>query len=279
MGGTWAVRAGASLRSGGMTPRGLTRCQVERALSAAGFPGAREEAEMLWSRSGGDAHLLEEWARRRLDGEPLAWLIGQAVFCGSPVVVEPGVYVPRPQSEPLAQRAADLLPAGGLGLDVATGSGAVAVTMSRRRRSARVVATDRDPAACACARSNGVEVYQGHLGEAVPSPMWGCFDVVVGIVPYVPADELQFLPGDVLRHEPLSALDGGKGGLDLLVPLVRSGRWLLGDNGSMVIELGGEQDRALSPVVADAGLEVSQRFVDSEGDLRGLELRRAIAGP
>ena len=105
-----------------------------------------------------DEEDLRQLLARRLTGEPLAWITGTATFCGLEVAVQPGVYVPRWQTEPLARLAARLLPATGVGVDLCTGAGAVAMVMQQARPAARVVATEIDPLAAACARRNGVVV-------------------------------------------------------------------------------------------------------------------------
>ena len=73
-------------------------------LAREGFIAAEEEADELLARAGGDAEVLDDLVRRRLTGEPLAWITGSVVFCGIEVAVTPGVYVPRWHSEPLALR-------------------------------------------------------------------------------------------------------------------------------------------------------------------------------
>lgn len=241
------------------------------ALEHAGFPDARAEAGELMSAACGDVEVLRDLAARRVHGEPLAWLTGSTVFLGSRVRVEPGVYVPRPQTEPLARRAIERLPESGLAVDLATGSGALAVAMTAARPRARVVASDLDPAACRCARSNGVEVFEGDLGRPFPGRLRGSFDVVVGVVPYVPTDEIVFLPRDVRRYEPLVALDGGGGGLEVLEEAVRWGATLLRPGGALLLELGGHQDEGLRPVLDQTGFVVTDRLVDGDGDLRGVE--------
>ena len=242
-------------------------------LAQAGFPAAREEARSLIDASGGDPAVLADLAARRCDGEPLEWLTGFAVFMGHRVAVRRGVYVPRPQTEMLARRAVDLLPDQGVAADLCTGSGAIALSLTRARPAARVVATDLDPSACRCAALNGIEVYEGHLAEPLPAELFGRVDVIVAVVPYVPTGSLEVLPRDVLRHEPRSALDGGVDGTDLLEPVVVAGSRLLRPGGTLLVEVGGAQDRLLAPALAAAGFGPAVRICDEEGDLRGLESR------
>jgi release factor glutamine methyltransferase len=245
-------------------------------LAEAGCVAPEEEAEELLEAAGAiaDDLALERLVSRRVRGEPLAWVTGYATFVGHRVLVHPGVYVPRWQTEALARRAIELLPDRGLAADLCTGSGAVAVALSRARPGARVVATDIDPVACRCAAENGIEVFRGHLAEPLPEELRGHFDVVIAVVPYVPTDELIYLPRDVREHEPLLALDGGPGGTRVLEQAVRAGAELLHTGGALLLEVGGDQADALAGLLSAAGFGALRMYQDEDGDLRGLEARR-----
>ena len=182
--------------------------------------------------------------------------------------------MPRWESQTLARRAVELLPDDGLAADLCTGSGAVAVVLGRSRPKARVVATDIDPTACRCATDNGVEVFTGHLADPVPNELRGHFDVVTAVVPYVPTDELVFLPRDVREHEPLLALDGGPRGTRLLSQAIWSSSALLHPGGTLLLELGAGQADAIGTVLSAARFGPARRFEDADGDLRGIEARR-----
>ena len=255
-----------------------TQGELESRLAGAGFPAAREEARALVEAAGGDPAVWHDWARRRLQGEPLEWILGWTVFCGLRIAVDPGVYVPRPQTELLVRRAIDALPSDGTAVDLCSGSGAIAAVLGHARPGARVVATEIDPDACRCAAGNGVEVYCGDLADAVPAELVGTVDVVVAVVPYVPTDEIEFLPQDVRRYEPHLALDGGVDGLELLVRAVLAGAELLRPGGSLLLELGGTQDEGLGADLRGAGYRLVERIVDEEGDLRGVHVRYLPSG-
>lgn len=240
-------------------------------MASNGFVAAGEEAEELLARAGGDQALLEAMLARRLTGEPLAWITGTAPFCGLWIRVDPGVYVPRWQSEPLAERAVERLPPGGVAVDVCTGSGAIATVLARRRPGARVVGCDVDPVAVACAQRNGVEAYAGELLTPVPAELAGRADVVVGVVPYVPTPELPYLQRDTFTFETALAYDGGPDGADLLRAVIADAPRVLRAGGALLLELGGEQAGILAPDLAAhdfAGVDV---HVDEDGDVRGLE--------
>ncbi|HLM18942.1 MAG TPA: class I SAM-dependent methyltransferase, partial [Acidimicrobiia bacterium] len=139
---------------------------VAERLAAAGCVAPDEEARELLHDAPGAAE-LEARLRRREAGEPLAWITGRMRFGGLEVYVEPGVYVPRMQSEELARRAAVLLPACGVAVDLCTGSGAVAAWMQHAVPDARVVGVDVDPNSARCAARNHVRVVVGDLAASL----------------------------------------------------------------------------------------------------------------
>jgi len=251
----------------------LTVTTLAARLAGAGCVAADEEAAELTALAGTDTSLLSSMAERRLAGEPLAWITGRAAFGDLTLLVDPGVYVPRWQSMELARRAAARLPEDGSAIDLCTGSGAVAAALRAARPSARVVATDSDARAVACAKANGVEAYEGDLFAAVPAALRGDVDVVVAVVPYVPSDELRLLPRDTLRFEDPSHYDGGPGGVAVLQRVIADAPAFLRPGGALLLELGGEQAAVLRPTLEARGYTSVRTWLDEDGDLRGLEAR------
>ncbi|HLK45905.1 MAG TPA: HemK/PrmC family methyltransferase [Acidimicrobiales bacterium] len=247
--------------------------EVAQALAAAGHVEPHDEACCLVAASQ-DRRRLDELVARRVDGEPLEWLLGTVTFCGRPLEIDRDVYVPRPQTEELARRAAASLAAAGRparAADLCTGSGAIAAHLRHEVPTAGVVAVDLDPRAVACARRNGVAAVLGDLGAALAS---ASFDVVTVVAPYVPTHALALLPSDVRRFEPPTALDGGSDGLDVVRRSVADAGRLLRGSGCVLLELGADQDEAIAPALAAAGLDVTAVWHDEDGELRGLSARR-----
>ncbi len=241
-------------------------------LAAAGCVAPAQEAALLVAGVA-DGAGIEARVARRERGEPLAWITGSISFCGRVLHVDPGVYVPRAQTEQLARRAAGLLGARGRALDLCTGAGAVARYLQAAVPSAGVVGVDLDPAAAACARRNGVPTLVGDLAEPVRSR--DGFDLVTAVAPYVPTDELRLLPADVVRYEPRLALAGGADGLDVVRRIVVAAAERLSPGGWLVLEVGGDQDEVLSPTLAAQGFDQVAPWWDEEGDLRGVAARVA----
>jgi release factor glutamine methyltransferase len=247
---------------------------VAARLAAAGCVAPDAEARELLADAPGAVE-LEARLRRREDGEPLPWITGRARFGDLVLRVVPGVYVPRAQTLELARRAAVLLPARGLAVDLCTGSGALAAWMQRAVPDVLVVGVDVHPDAARCAASNGVRAVVGDLATPLHAP--GVVDVVTAVAPYVPTAERRLLPADVQRHEPALALDGGDDGLSVVRRVVEHAAGLLRPGGHLLLELGGTQDVAVAPDLVRAGFDPPAPWHDDDGDLRGLTARRAAA--
>jgi release factor glutamine methyltransferase len=250
---------------------GVRRADARRRLAHAGFIAADHEAELLEAAAAGDDAALGAMLDRRLQGEPLAWIIGRATFCGLSIRVAPGVYVPRPHSELLVRRAVDRLPIGGVAVDVCTGSGALALAVLHARPDGRMAACDVDAAAVACAVGNGVDAHQGDLLDALPSDVRGLVDVIVGVAPYVPTRALPLLQRDTFAFERTVPYDGGADGLGVLDRIADAARAVLRPGGALLLELGGDQATVFTEHLAALGYVDAATLLDEDGDARGIE--------
>ncbi len=215
------------------------------------------------------------WLWRRAAGEPAHHLTGVCRFFGRDFEVGRAVLVPRPETEILIEAALALpLAANARVLDVGTGSGCIAVTLAAERPRWRVSAVDRSPAALVVAGRNAgrhgveLETWVGDLASAV-APPW---DLVVANLPYIPSLGLGALPVEV-RHDPLSALDGGADGLDPIRRLIADLPRLLRACGGAVLELGDDQAGAVVELASAAGLAVARRLRDPGGAERVVVLQ------
>ncbi len=193
--------------------------------------------------------------------EPLQHITGRAPFRSLELAVGPGVFVPRPETEQVAQFAIDALRAVAspepVGVDLGTGSGAIALAMATEVPYARIVAVENSPEAFIWARRNieesGAEnarVVFIDLADALPE-LDGTVDVVISNPPYIPADAIPRDP-EVRLFDPEHALYGGADGLDVVHAVSRTALRLLRPGGTLVIEHGelqGAEIRAL--LVAD----------------------------
>ncbi|MEX3619450.1 peptide chain release factor N(5)-glutamine methyltransferase [Paenibacillus glucanolyticus] len=169
-------------------------------------------------------HALEEAIRRKAEGVPAQYIIGEQEFYGRPFEVTPAVLIPRPETELLVeavlkygQEIAPRSEARLKAIDIGTGSGAIAVTLALQAPSWDLLASDISPEALEVATRNAkqlhanVEFRQGNLLE----PFAGLApDILVSNPPYIPAEDIEGLQPEVRDYEPRTALDGGRDGLN-----------------------------------------------------------------
>lgn len=211
---------------------------------------------------------------RRAAREPLQHLTGVAHFRALELEVGPGVFVPRPETETVAQFAIDALAAVAspepLAVDLGTGSGAIAIALATEVPHARVIAVEVSPAAFVWARRNAraaaaanLTLILGDLADALPEAD-GTVDVVVSNPPYIPTGAVPRDP-EVRRYDPELALYGGPDGLEVVRALDATARRLLRPGGTLVIEHGEQQGGQIAELLRTAGW----RGVTTHPDLVG----------
>jgi release factor glutamine methyltransferase len=279
----------------------LLRAATAR-LRAAGIATARQDAEALLARELGTTRLalhldpgravpaealaaFEALLARRARHEPYQYLVGAAEFCGLHLEVGPGVFIPRPETEGLVERALEGAPDGPARvLDLGTGSGAIACALATRRPAWAVWAVERAPAAAACARANvgrlalgeRVCVLEGDLFAPLTARrLEGTLALVVTNPPYLATDLLPALPVEVREWEPPEALDGGEDGLAVVRRVVAAAPVWLRSGGRLLVEIGEAQEAAARRLVeADGRYDGVTVHPDFRGVPRVLEARR-----
>lgn len=246
----------------------LTLPAITDRLRAAGCVFAEEEARVL-TEAADAPDALRDMLERRIAGLPLEHIVGWAEFCGLRIVLEPGVFVPRPRSELLVRLAADRAAPGSVVVDLACGSGAIGAAIAASVSGIELHACDVDPAAVRCASRNlaaaGGRVYAGDLYAALPGSLNGRVDVIAANVPYVPSEAVVLMPAEARMHEPLLALDGGGDGLDVLRRAAAGAGYLLAPGGHLLIETSRGQAATAAAEFAAAGLTAQVATDDDLG--------------
>ena len=210
-------------------------------------------------------------AKRRRDGEPVAYLTGRREFHGLDLTVSPSVLIPRPETETLVEAALARLPADRplRLLDLGTGSGAIALALAHALPRAHVLGVDASPAAVAVAQDNAArhslanarfvhgDWYRG-IGDGVR------FDAIVSNPPYVAERDPHLAQGD-LRFEPPAALTAGPDGLGALRPIVAGAPAHLAAGGWLIVEHGYDQADAVRALLGDAGFTALASLRDLAG--------------
>jgi release factor glutamine methyltransferase len=246
----------------GRTPVRVAVVSAARTLAAAGVPSARAEAELLAAYVLGTSRgrlalaagfepaqlaRFERLVAARSTRVPLQHLTGRAAFGHLDLAVGPGVFIPRPETELLAQWALAAVPAGGpaVVVDLCSGTGALGLQLAHARPDAAVYAVESEPAALAWLRRNAAEraaagerPIEVVAGDATDPMVLACLDGTVDLVvcnpPYVPTGT-EVAP-EVAGHDPAGAVFGGADGLAVIRPVIVRAGGLLRSGGRLALE-------------------------------------------
>jgi release factor glutamine methyltransferase len=247
--------------------------EAVRRLADAGVASPEADAEILLAHvlgidrgrlvlvdevADGDRATYDVLVGRRAAREPLQHLTGRAYFRHVELVVGPGVFVPRPETELLAGWAVERATAldAPVVVDLGTGSGAIAKAVADEVPHARVHAVEMDEAAHGWATTNlagtGVDLRLGDLGTAFDE-LAGTVDVVVSNPPYIPLDAWESVALEVRDHDPALALWSGADGLDAMRVVEARAALLLVPGGVVGVEHADAQGESAPAVFAATG--------------------------
>lgn len=260
--------AAAALASVSDTPRLDAEILLAHAL---GMRRAKLLAEL---RSPLPASEFEALLARRLNHEPIAYILGEWEFYSLSFACRAPILVPRPETEHLVEVALSHLRTTTQArvLDLCTGTGCVAMAIARNLPEAKVTAVDLNPSAVALARENaarlGVEVtvLEGDLfAPLLDQPP---FDAIIANPPYVPVREWDSLPEVIQKHEDPKALLSGDDGLDLIRRIASEAGAHLSHGGLLAMEIGEDQGGAAQAIFDSHGFGQVQVLKDFAGQDR-----------
>lgn len=218
---------------------------------------------------------VAELMNRRLEGEPVAYLIGEWEFYGLPLDISRDVLIPRADTEVLAEQAILAARAAGEGarvLDLCAGSGCVGLAVAANAPQCRAVLADVSEEALKICRQNirrndlnaRVTCVQADARQAPSSVLWD-FDVIASNPPYIPTGDIDGLDSSVRDYEPHLALDGGDDGLDFYRDIAEKWRTALRLGGVLLFEVGIGQAADVEQILARCGYEDIETFQDTGG--------------
>ena len=271
---------------------------ARKALKGAGVEQAQLEArELLCCASGKDrARFLRdlslyasdpverrfrELMKRRLAGEPVAYLIGEWEFYGLTLDICRDVLIPRPDTETLVDRGVLFvrdMPEGARVLDLCAGSGCIGLAVADMSHNVRAILADWSEDALRVCRQNirrcnligQVQALQADALEPPPRLLRD-FDLILCNPPYIPTLELARLDPSVRDYEPHLALDGGEDGLKFYRAVTREWKRALKPGGKLIFEVGYDQAQAVQAIMSEQGFTGIQATKDPGGHWRAVE--------
>jgi release factor glutamine methyltransferase len=215
-----------------------------------------------------EAHELEIFKgliQRRVQREPVAYIVGNKEFWSMDLKVTPDVLIPRPETETLVEAALTIVtPRPGTAplkiMDLGTGSGAIVLAMASERPEQIFFAVDRSEKALAVAQDNArmheldkaLTFLQGNWFDPVRD-LGRYFDVIVSNPPYIASHEFKMLPPEITQYEPREALDGGRDGLEAIRLIIKQASDHMVAQGWLIFEIGYDQWAAVEKLIAGSG--------------------------
>ena len=224
--------------------------------------------------SGEDVKAALEAAERRINGEPLQYILGETEFMSLPFKLSRSVLIPRSDTETLVEYVLKLLKEKNWIskknteiLDIGAGSGCVGISLAYYVKNARVTELDISSEALETARENAelngvagrMSFIRADILTQIPD---GQYDIVVSNPPYIETEVIPTLQTEVKNYEPLSALDGGEDGLAFYRRITRIAPKLIKSGGLLAFEIGYNQGAAVKELMDAAGFEKTEIIKD-----------------
>ena len=215
-------------------------------------------------------------AELRAKHMPMAYITGSKEFMSLNFSVQPGILIPRPDTECIVDEAVKLVDSGKI-LDIGTGSGAIAVSLAYYIPKAEITAIDISELAVKTANENAaansvdIRTVKADIFNYQTDDM---FDLIISNPPYIESDEIAMLQDDVRFYEPLSALDGGADGLDFYAKITDFAVSHLRIGGYLIFEFGWKQHDLVCEIIKSAGLEFISTIYDLSGIKRGCSAKK-----
>ena len=222
---------------------------------------------------------------RRINHEPLAYILGHKEFYNLDFLIGPGALIPRPETETIVDVVLNTIhehPQFNQEVtvaDIGTGSGAIAIAISIHAPHAKIFAIDKSNEALIWAKKNiekhklqkQITLLHGDLLQPLNVPI----DIVIANLPYIPADELQSLPKEIIKHEPDLAVNGGIDGLELYRDFSRQlPQHLSKKNNSVIVEVGAGQIIFVQEILLENLSSFNNTQIQIHRDLR--KIRRVL---
>jgi len=211
--------------------------------------------------------------KRRINREPVAYIIGKKEFWSQDFAVNQATLVPRPETELLIYKVVDFFKNKRINvLDIGTGSGCILLSILKELDFSRGVGIDISTKAIKTAQINSKNLNLFHQSKFkvfdISKFNVGKYDLIVSNPPYIPSKDIKNLSKDIINYEPLVALNGGLDGLDLIRKVIYKSNSLLKRNGLLAIEIGFNQYLKVSSLLRQYGFREMSRECDHNHNVR-----------
>ena len=210
---------------------------------------------------------------RRINREPVAYIIGKKEFWSQNFAVNNSTLVPRPETEILIYKIINFFKNKKINiLDIGTGSGCILLSILKELSLSQGIGIDISAKAIQTAKLNSKNLHLSHRSKFKVFDLnkfnIGKYDLIVSNPPYISSKDIKNLSRDILDYEPLVALNGGTEGLDLIKKVIYKSNYLLKNNGLLAIEIGCNQYRKVSKMLIEQGYREISKEYDYKSNVR-----------
>jgi len=211
--------------------------------------------------------------KRRVKREPVAYITGKKEFWSEDFIVNNKTLVPRPETELLIYKLITFFKHKRINiLDIGTGTGCILLSLLKNLKLARGIGIDVSSKAIEVAKKNSRNLNLANRSKFKNFNLnkfnFGKYDLIVSNPPYIRSSDIRKLSKDILRYEPLDALDGGVDGLDLIKKVIYKSTYLLKTEGLLALEIGYNQYRKVSNILKNVGYREINKEYDYKGNVR-----------
>ena len=210
---------------------------------------------------------------RRINNEPVAYIIGKKEFWSENFFTNKSTLVPRPETELLIYKIVDIFKNKRINiLDIGTGTGCILLSLLKELYSSRGIGIDISSQAIRIAKANSKNLNLTNRAKfknfEIENYALGKYDLIVCNPPYIPSKDIKKLSKDIIKFEPKEALDGGLDGLDLIKKVIYKSNILLKRNGMLALEIGFGQYRRVSEILRHYKFKEYSKIYDYNDNVR-----------
>jgi len=250
--------------------------ELDAEIILSNIMGVTREFLIINNKKNISQQIIKKYAvaiKRRINNEPVAYIIGQKEFWSENFIVNKSTLVPRPETELLIYKVIKIFKNKNINiLDIGTGTGCILLSILKELKNSRGIGIDISSNAIKVAKINSKKLDLNYRAKFINIDLntfnVGKYDLIVSNPPYIPSKEIKNLSKDIVNFEPLSALDGGIDGLDLIKKVIYKSNYLLKKRGLLVIEIGNKQYNKTANILKKSGFKIINKVCDYSDNVR-----------
>ena len=256
--------------------KNITSHQLDAEIILADLMGVKREFFILNNKLDISEPLLKKYnyaISRRSKYEPVAYITGKKEFWSEDFLLNKSTLIPRPETELLIYKVISVLKNKKLNiLDIGTGSGCILLSILKELNFSRGIGIDISSKAIHMAKINSknMKLVNRSSFKVIDLKNFnlGKYDLIVSNPPYIQSRDIKNLSKDIINYEPLSALNGGIDGLDLIKKVIYKSNFLLKKKGMLALEIGHNQYKKVSYILKSQGYREMSKVYDYKDNVR-----------